>query len=159
MKGIAVAAAAGLLIASLVWPPTTRAQETEPEKAPKLTLKSVEAQVVTLQTQLATVNTTLSSLHPDDFAVVNSAGGLDRGSSSAVSASNPMTGGYEVTFNRDVSACAYIATIGAIGTNPPNPGQIAVNSVADDADSVGVKTYDSAGTAANSPFHLSLSCP
>jgi len=117
MKGIAVAAAAGLLIAGLVGPGPTRAQQTEPEKAPKLTLKSVEAQVVTLQTQLATVNTTLSSLHPDDFAVVNSAGALNRGSASAVAASNVVTGGYEVTFNKDVSACAYIATIGDVGTN------------------------------------------
>jgi hypothetical protein len=152
MKGIAVAAAAGLLIAGLVGPGSTRAQQTEPEKAPKLTLKSVEAQVVTLQTELAT-------LHPDDFAVVSGTGDLNRGSSSAVSASNVVTGGYEVTFNKDVSACAYIATIGDVGTNQPNPGQIAVYSVADDADSVGVKTYDSTGTAANSPFHLSLSCP
>ena len=151
MKGIAVAAAAGLLIASLVCPGPTCAQETEPEKAPKLTLKSVEAQVVTLQTELAT-------LHPDDFAVVSGTGDLNRGSSSAVSVSNPSTGEYLVTFNKDVSACAYIATLGEVGTNPPNPGQIAVYSVSGDSDSVGVKTYDATGTAANSPFHLSLSC-
>jgi len=61
------------------------------------------------------LQTALATLHPDDFAVVSGAGDLNRGSASAVSASNVVTGGYLVTFNKDVSGCAYIATIGDVG--------------------------------------------
>jgi hypothetical protein len=159
VKGIAVAAAAGLLIASFISTGTTRAQQADPDKKSKLTLSEVEAQVVTLQGQVATLQTAVSSLHPDDFAVVNSAGALNRGSASAVSATTTSTGDYEVTFDKDITACAYVATIGEIGTNPPEPGEIAVGNVGGDSDSVSVKTYDSTGTSANSPFHLSVSCP
>ena len=160
MKGIAVAAAAGLLIASFVCPGTTRAQQSEPDaKAAKVTLKSVEAQVVTLQSQVATLQTTVSSLFPEDFAVVSATGALNRASASAVSASLFATGEYRVIFNKDVSGCAYVATIGDIGDNPSNPGEIAVQGISGDDDGVAVDTFDSTGTAVNSPFHLSLSCP
>ncbi len=152
MKGIAVTAAAGLLIASLVCPATTRAQPPEPDKKNKLTLSEVEAQVEALQTALAAVV-------PDDFAVVSASGALNRGSASAVSVSNPLTGEYEVTFNKNITACAYNATIGDIGTYPPNPGEIAVSNISGVEDTVRVDTWDSAGTVADSPFHLSLSCP
>jgi len=154
MKGIAVAAAAGLLIASFVCPGTTRAQQLEPDaKGPKLTIKSVEAQVVTLQAQVA-------ALHPQDFAVVDSTGDLVRGSSSTVSANALVTTGhYQVIFNKDVSGCAYVATIGDTDASVATPGEISVASRSSNVDGVYVETEDSTGADSARPFHLSVLCP
>jgi hypothetical protein len=160
MKGIAVAAA-GLLIASFVCPGTTRAQQS-PDKKPKLTLGSIEAQVVTLQGQVATLQATLKSLHPDDFAVVASDGTLARGSSSVTEALlNPdgAIGQYFVIFNKDVSGCAYVATIGDTDSGTPAPGEIWVSTLNSTPPSVFVQTTDSTGTASDRPFHLSVICP
>ena len=126
MKGIAVAAA-GLLIASFVCPGTTRAQQSAPDKKPKLTLSGIEAQAVTLQGQVAALQTALNSLHPEDFAVVASDGALVRESSSVTGALlNPdgAIGRYFVLFNKDVSGCAYVATIGDTDSGSPAPGEI-----------------------------------
>jgi|SRR5208337_1964700 len=154
MKGIALAVATGLLVASFVCPGTPRAQQSEPDaKGPKLTLKGVEAQVVTLQAQVA-------ALHPEDFAVVASAGGLVRGSSSAMGAApTGSPGQYLVIFNKDVSGCAYVATIGDTDSASATPGEIWVASLTGNVDGVFVQTTDSTGAASNRPFHLSVSCP
>jgi len=151
MKGIPTAAAAVLVIACFVCPGTTRAQQPEPDKKNKLTLSEVEAQVETLQTALAAVV-------PDDFAVVSSAGALVRGSASAVSAVKNGTGIYAVSFNKDVTGCAYIATIGDPSNGIPSPGEITVNNIGGNDAVVDVHTYDSTGTGVDNSFHLSLSC-
>ena len=161
MKRIALTVATGLLVASFLCPGTPRAQQSEPDaKAPKLTLKGVEAQVVTLQAQVVTLQTAVNSLHPEDFAVVNSAGSLVRGSSSVISASNTgLTGAYQVIFNKDVSGCAYVATIGDTDSGTPLPGQIWVAGRSGNADGIFIDTQDSTGASSNRPFHLSVSCP
>ena len=158
MKGIAIAAA-GLLIASFACLGTPRAQPAVPEKAPKLTLSGVEAQVVTLQAQVATLQTTLNALHPNDFAVVNSAGALVRGSSSAVSASLIDPGQYQVNFNKNVSGCAYVATIGDTDSGNATPGEVWVATRAGNDDAVFVVTTNSSGEDSERPFHLSVLCP
>jgi hypothetical protein len=162
MKGIAVAAAAGLLIASFVCPGTPRAQQSEPDKTkpPKLTLSEVEAQVVTLQAQVATQQTALNALHPEDFAVVDSTGNLVRGSSSVVSASaDGSPGNYQVIFNKDVSGRAYVATLGETDSvGAVTPGEISVSGLLDNDDGVFIQTANSAGTITASSFHLSVSC-
>jgi hypothetical protein len=94
----------GALLGTLVMHTTLRAQESEAAKRPKLTLKSLEAQILRLQ---------------PNFAVVNADGTLARGSSSVVKTTHLNTGLYEVTFNRDVSKCAYTA-----GTGNVNNGDV-----------------------------------
>ncbi|MGO9605452.1 MAG: hypothetical protein ACLQAT_19040 [Candidatus Binataceae bacterium] len=94
MKRITTTLMVGILLGSLVTHTTLRAQESEAAKPPKLTLKSLEAQILRLQ---------------PNFAVVNADGTLVRGSSSVVKTTHLNTGLYQVTFNRDVSKCAYIA--------------------------------------------------
>jgi hypothetical protein len=89
-------------------------------------LKGVEAQVLTLQQELGTLQANVQN-----FAVVDSDGTLVRGSISAISASG-SGGEYEVIFNRDVSECAYVATIGQRAL----PGEISVTSLAVEADGV-----------------------
>lgn len=179
-----LAAAVLIAIASFVCPGTTHAQQSEPDaKAPKVTLKSVEAQVVTLQSQIATLQTTVnslsgvepqvvtlqgqvatlqtavSSLFPEDFAVVASDGTLVRGSASAVSAANNALGKYAVHFNKDIDGCGYVATIGDTADVIPAPGEITVSSVGGNAGEVAVDTYDNTGTPLASSFHLFVSCP
>lgn len=89
------------------------------------------------------------------FAVVSSDGTLSRGN--AVSARKFGDGGYEVIFNRDVTPCAFIATIGQPGAGSSS-GQISVASRAGNANGVFVQTRDSAGIAADRPFHLVVVC-
>jgi hypothetical protein len=155
MKRIALTVATGLFVASFLCPGTPRAQQSEPA-AKGLKLKDVEAQVVTLQAQVATLQTAVK----EDFAVVASSGVLVRGSSSSVvSASNIGTGGYQVIFNKNVSGCAYVATIGDTDAGSAVPGEIWVAGLAGNADGVFVDTQDSTGAESNRPFHLSVSCP
>ena len=153
MKRIA-AVAAGLLIASLVCPATPRAEQAAPNaKGPKVTVKTVEAQVLALQAQVA-------ALHNQDFAVVAADGTLARGSSSVVSSAPLFAGAYEVIFNKDVSGCAFVATIGTtINGGVATPGEISVAGRTGNVDGVFVSTQDSAGANANNSFHLSVSCP
>ena len=157
IKGITVTAAAGLLIASFVFPGTSSA------KGPKLTLPGVEAQVVTLQAQVATLQTTVNSLHPPVFAVVDSDGTLVRGSSSVVSASRTgsSSGNYQVIFNKDVTGCGFVATIGQIGSSGVAlPGAISVAGLsANPVNGVFIQTTGFDGSSSDRPFHLSVVCP
>lgn len=72
------------------------------------------------------------------------------------------TGVYEVTFTKDVSACAYTASIGSATNAPPVQGQISVSGDvdADSPNDVFVYTYDVLGaTPTDNSFHLYVSCP
>ena len=92
------------------------------------------------------------------FAVVNARGDLDR-DFRAVSSRRFSTGQYEVVFNRNVSRCAYIATIGDPGDDRiPPPGEIAVAGRSGDDNAVFIATYDSDGRPANRGFHLAVHC-
>ncbi len=72
------------------------------------------------QAKLAAEVTTKQPL----WAVVNPDGTLARGSGATASgrAAGFAAGVYTVTFNRNVTQCAYMATIGAPGTTPPTLG-------------------------------------
>jgi hypothetical protein len=67
------------------------------------------------------------------WAVVSSTATVVRSFSSAgpVTAAHPATGQYEVTFSKDVSACAYEATIGETAAATPTQGQISVSGDSD----------------------------
>jgi hypothetical protein len=76
----------------------------------------------------------------------------------ATSATKTATGVYQVVFNADVKACTYSATLGDVGEAAPPSGEISVSSLAGNANGVVVATRDSAGLAADRPFHLIVSC-
>jgi hypothetical protein len=64
-----------------------------------------------------------------------------------------------VVFGSDVKACTYSATLGDPADGAPPAGEIAVSSLAGNANGVLVVTRDSAGTTtADRPFHLIVSC-
>ena len=77
----------------------------------------------------------------------------------ATSTTKTATGVYQVVFNADVKSCAYFATLGDPGDGAPPAGEIAVSSLAGNANGVLVVTRDSAGAATvDRPFHLIVSC-
>jgi hypothetical protein len=93
------------------------------------------------------------------FAVVNPDGSLARGFR-AVSSQRFSPGQYEVVFNRNVSGCAYIATIGLSGSSGASPsGEITVVGRFGNANAVFLTTTDSAGNFADRGFHLAVHCP
>ena len=100
-----------------------------------------------------------------NFAVIAADGTLVRSSSvpGPVTVEHAAaTGIYEVNFGKDVSGCAYEATIGDTASAVPTQGQVSVSGDVD-ADSTGdvyVQTFDKTGvTPTDSPFHLTVTCP
>jgi len=102
----------------------------------------------------------IAALGHSSWAVVGADGTLARNSGSALSVSviHTVTGIYEVDFSTDVSHCAYVATLGDVGTGTPLPGEVTVAG-ATNLDGVTVQTYDNTGAAADASFHLLVSCP
>jgi hypothetical protein len=86
------------------------------------------------------------------FAVVSAAGtlGANRG---ATAAANPAGAGtYTVTFSGNISSCALAATVAATA------GGAASVALGADNQTVSVVTRDPDGTAADHPFHLTVTC-
>ena len=131
-----------------------------------------EGLIATLQTQVATLMgevTTLISevadlLGQNSWAVVNSDGTIARASSVSVTEGDTHvanSGVYEVHFGKDVSKCVYQATIGGTGTAAVPAGEIEVtgDTDGDSPNDVTVSTFNSAGAATDSSFHLTVTCP
>ena len=101
----------------------------------------------------------------NNWAVVAADGTLVRSSSvpGPVTLEHTATTGiYEVNFGKDVSGCAYEATIGDTASAVPAQGQISVSGDvnADSTGDVYVQTFDKTGvTPTDSPFHLTVTCP
>ncbi len=97
------------------------------------------------------------------WAVVGANGSLVRGSR-VVSTKHLFTpgiqGSYQVVFNRNVTKCALIATLGRTNSAPldPSPGEIGVAYRHGASKGVYVKTLDSNGTEADRSFHLAALC-
>ncbi|MGA7872508.1 MAG: hypothetical protein WCA22_16600 [Candidatus Binatus sp.] len=96
--------------------------------------------------------------------MVNSDGSIARASSaSVVEGDSHVTdsGIYEVNFGKDVSKCAYQATLGGTGTVAAPAGEITVtgDTDGDSPDDVTVSTFSAAGVAADGSFHLTVTCP
>jgi hypothetical protein len=91
------------------------------------------------------------------WAVVGSNGSLAR-SSGATASIRLNTGIYQVTFNQNVAACSYLATLGNPGTGDPLFGTIVTALRAGNANAVWVHTRDAAGTDADRSFHLVVFC-
>ncbi|HVA82178.1 MAG TPA: hypothetical protein VNF29_14725 [Candidatus Binataceae bacterium] len=138
-------------------------------------VSTLMGQVSTLTGEVGTLMTEVGDLQgQNNWAVVDSAGGtvFTSGPAGSITAEHVGTGLYEVTFAKDVSACAYEATIGATGAVVPAQGQISVSgnvdpdssgdsdATADSNHNVYVQTFDKTGAiATDSPFHLYVSCP
>jgi hypothetical protein len=69
------------------------------------------------------------------------------------------TGLYDVTFGKDVSGCAFEATLGDTGTGAPPIGMIGVTADSGDVNSVVIQTTDKTGALVDASFHLYVSCP
>jgi FlaG/FlaF family flagellin (archaellin) len=148
MNRITITVAAGLLIAVFVCPGVPRAQSKPQAARPNISLKNLKAQVAALQTTVSSLQATVSSLQVQlqNFAVVDLDGTPVRGSSSLQHATRIDVGSYEVTFNQDLTFCAYQATIGDPADGSPTPGQIWVATRGGNSDAVFVRTTDSTGT-------------
>jgi hypothetical protein len=89
-------------------------------------------------------------------------------STGTLTASSDVTGivsGYPnaarvmVTFNRDVSRCAHIATLSTAAFGAGEPGQLAVSGAGNhDPDSIEVFTYNAAGASEFRSFSLAVFC-
>jgi hypothetical protein len=94
-----------------------------------------------------------------DIGVIDVGGSTARGTHVTSSASL-QPGAYEVIFDRDVSGCAYTATIG----EPTNSGEvddpivISTASRSGNVDGVFVDVQDVGGTPQDEPFHLNVNC-
>lgn len=91
------------------------------------------------------------------WAVVNASGTLARGSTGVTSVYSGASF-YTVTFPRDVTQCAYEATIGGVSTSYGGKGEISTYSANAAPSSVTVVTHDSTGAFSDRPFHLAVFC-
>jgi hypothetical protein len=91
------------------------------------------------------------------WAVVNADGSLAR-SSGATASIRIALAIYQVTFNQNVAACSYLATLGNPGAGDPLSGTIVTALRAGNANAVWVHTRDVAGTDADRNFHLAVFC-
>ena len=99
------------------------------------------------------------------WAVVNTNGSLARNSEGVASAerldATLASGDYAVVFDRDISQCAYQATVGRPGVNSgPQPGLAQVANWGDDPDNgviVFTKDQNGVGTETRG-FHLLVTC-
>jgi Collagen triple helix repeat (20 copies) len=93
------------------------------------------------------------------WVVVFANGTIDR-QSGHVTGVTPSGGGiYSVTFDRNVSQCAWIAVIGAAGLSGSSSGEISSEPISAAATaSVEIKTRDSTGAPSNLAFHLAVYC-
>jgi hypothetical protein len=93
------------------------------------------------------------------FATVSAAGGLVHGPHATGVTKQPViAGAYVVTFDRDVSGCAYSATIGGSVVNNVPAGQISAAPRGGAANAVFVGTYDGAAGDADQAFSLAVFC-
>ena len=162
-KGIGIAV--GIMLVSALSSPALAKQNGKGGESQKGGLPALENRVEADEALIAALQAQVLALQgQNNWAVVNAAGVVQRFSSGAgaVTAEHVATGQYEVIFNRDVSGCAYEATIGDAGTSVPAQGQISVSGDADTDSNhdVFVQTFDPSGLiATDSPFHLTVSCP
>jgi hypothetical protein len=70
------------------------------------------------------------------------------------------TGEYRITFNRSMSNCTYLATLGSVATGFfTTPGEISTGQSGSDPNAVLIFTRNSAGTVVNDlDFHLAVFC-
>src|SRR5581483_1540888 len=88
------------------------------------------------------------------LSVAMSAAGTPIRSAGVVTTSKTGTGRYVIRFNRTISACIYLATLGPASSGAN--GMISTSTAADT--DVGVTTLSTSGAAADKPFDLMVFC-
>jgi hypothetical protein len=127
-------------------------------------ITTLQGQISTLQSEVGTLQAQVTDLQgQNNWAVVGSDGTVARnsGAPGSVTVNHTATSGvYEVLFSKDVSGCAFDATLGDTGTVTPAPvGFVSVSGDLGNADGVIVQTYDSSLTSTDESFHVYVSCP
>ncbi len=82
----------------------------------------------------------------------------------ATGAGRINTGIYFVSFKADIRQCAYVATVGDVGSGGSDPGEISVEQrSSNDPTDIEVRIYNSAGAnvdpTGNDGFHIAAICP
>jgi len=125
-------------------------------------LPALSKRVTADEALIAALQTSVAALGNTSFAVVGADGTLARSNSAAgpvtVATHTAATGLYEVDFSANVSACAYVATLGDTGTATPPVGVIGVSGAVN-PDGVTIQTSNLTGTPTDEPFHLTVTCP
>jgi hypothetical protein len=97
--------------------------------------------------------------HKSYTAVVGAKGKLVRGSGATAASQPEGTGTYEVDFAADVSACAYVATLGQTGSKgTADPGMITVVGRSGVSNGIFVTTGDLQGQEKNRSFQVDVGC-
>ena len=91
------------------------------------------------------------------FAQVNADGTLANSSGGVTSLRVGTTGSYEVDFARNITSCAFVATVGPSGGGSAL-GEVNVADRAGNAEAVFVDTNNSDGSTADKPFSLIVVC-
>jgi hypothetical protein len=92
------------------------------------------------------------------WAVINQDGTVARQHGGAAGTFREDIGTYDVFFNRDVSNCAYVASLGGADAGTPPDGSVGVTNVVDLNNALYIKVRNSAGNNANLPFHVAVFC-
>jgi hypothetical protein len=80
-------------------------------------------------------------------------------SSAGIEAQDEGDGLFEVDFNRDVTACVYMAGLGGPDDIPPNQGSIRWSREPGEPTKVNVETFDTADAFQDRNFHIVIVCP
>ena len=92
------------------------------------------------------------------WAVVNPDLTLARGAG-VVSVNKAGDGRTAIVFDRDITNCAYTANVGYAGSvGAPPDGAVTVVGLGDEPNGVFVSTYNQAGAAVDSGYHLVVTC-
>ena len=101
---------------------------------------------------------TAASVPPRVFAVVNGDSTLLRGKAVASTASLG-TGVYDIRFNRNISTCSWVGTVGfGSFSGSTGPAMITITGRAGTNNGLFVTTFDSTGTPAALPFSADVIC-
>ena len=92
------------------------------------------------------------------WAIVDENGAVARRSSGVTSTARTAPGYYPVVFDRDVSGCAYSATIGSPFLTGLWHGFVSVAVVRDNPNTLVVGTLDIRGNSADRPFNVAVFC-
>jgi hypothetical protein len=89
------------------------------------------------------------------FAALDAGGEPVRGNATDASHTVAGSGAYTVGFAESVSDCVYSATLGSTDGTSVTAGRVTVTEV---GGKIQVQTFDSAGSAADVPFHVIVAC-
>jgi len=92
------------------------------------------------------------------WAVVNSNGTIARSAGMVGGSVKEATGTYNLYFNRDVTGCAYIGSLGGSSGGVPPAGDVGATNLLGAANGLYVRTYTGAGSLADQAFHVAVLC-